>query len=51
MHTVGPGIWQENGQRRKTRKTPGKIRYMARKSDKRGKLEMHTIGPGIYREN
>ena len=34
MHTVGPGIWQENRQRRKMRKTPVRTRNRARNTEK-----------------
>jgi hypothetical protein len=37
MHTVGTGIWQENRQRRKMRKTPGRTRNVARNTEKREK--------------
>ena len=51
MHTVGTGKWQENWQRRKMRKTPGRNRNMASNIEKREKLEIYTVGPGIWQEN
>ena len=50
-HSVGPGIWQENKQRRKRRKTPVRTRNVARNTEKREKWEMPTVGPGIGQEN
>ena len=36
MHTVGTGIWQENGKSRKMRNTQFRTRNMARKTEKGG---------------
>ena len=38
MHTVGPGIWQENGKSRKMRNTHFMTYNMARKTENGGKF-------------
>ena len=51
MHSVGPGICQENWKSWKMRNTHGRKWNMASNIEKHEKLEMHTVGPRVWQEN
>ena len=51
MHTVGPGVWKDNGPIQKMSKSPGRTWNITRNTEKREKREMYTVGPGKWREN
>ena len=42
MHSVGPGVWRENGKSWEMRNTHGRTWNMTRNTKKCEKLEMHT---------
>ena len=50
MHTVGPGIWRENGKSRKMRNIHLTTLKNDKITEKRDKCEMYTVGPGIWQE-
>ena len=50
MHTLGSGVWRENGKTWKMRHKYSMTSHMARNIQKHGKSEMHTVGPGVWQE-
>ena len=47
MHTVGPGIWRENGKILQMKNTHCRTWNMARNTQKREKWEKYFEGPGL----
>ena len=51
MHTVGPGIWHENGKSWKMRNTHFRMWNIQGKLKKVENLELSTVGHGIWQQN